>query len=173
MVFDFGGGTLDVSIVKIELSGHGDRKSVVVGKGGAGIGGIDIDTWIMEDLLKQNGMSTGDVQHIINHLRQTVEEIKIDLSFNKEASLSVFDDVNGTMISADYTREKFEEILTKNNLFNIIQEILDDSLEGSSQRHKKKRHKACVDDWRFKSHTICKKITSRKIPRQDKILQTF
>ena len=139
MVFDFGGGTLDVSVVKVELSGHSDRKSVVVGKGGAGIGGIDIDTWIMEDLLRQNELTTEKVQHIINHLRQTVEEIKIDLSFNKEASLSVFDDLNGTLISADYTREKFEEILTKNNLFNIIQEILDDSLEEAALRGIRRR----------------------------------
>jgi len=139
MVFDFGGGTLDVSIVKFEFALNKERKSIVVGKGGSSIGGIDIDTWIMEDLLKQNDLSVEEVQHIINHLRQNIEDIKIELSFNKEASISVFDDRKGILISADYTREIFEKILIKNNLFNIIQETVDDALEEAALRGIRRR----------------------------------
>ena len=43
MVVDFGGGTLDVSIVRIEGEAIGGKRCRVLGKGGAEIGGTVID----------------------------------------------------------------------------------------------------------------------------------
>lgn len=131
MVFDFGGGTLDVSIVKLERD-YKNKKSAVIGKAGSSIGGIDIDTWLMEDLLKKNDLIMNDVQEIINHLLYNVEQAKIDLSFNDETSLSVFDDQRGILISGDYNRDGFNRILKENNFFKIILETLDDAIEEAA-----------------------------------------
>ena len=138
MVFDFGGGTLDVSIVKFEPSGN-EKKSLVLGKAGASIGGIDIDGWILEDLLLQNDLKLEEVQHIINLLLQNIEDTKIDLSFHNESSLSIFDDLRGTLVTADYKRENFEDILKRNHLYSIIQETIDDALEEAALKGVRRR----------------------------------
>ena len=55
LIFDFGGGTLDVAVVLIEESdqSQGGRRCRVLGKAGLEIGGSTIDQWLFQDVLQQ------------------------------------------------------------------------------------------------------------------------
>jgi molecular chaperone DnaK (HSP70) len=56
LIFDFGGGTLDISVVLIEEEEQEQtgRRCRVLGKAGAEIGGITIDQWLFQETLRQN-----------------------------------------------------------------------------------------------------------------------
>ncbi|WP_255409310.1 Hsp70 family protein [Chlorogloea sp. CCALA 695] len=57
LVIDFGGGTLDLNLVKtISITAEQQTiKAEVITKSDAFIGGIDIDTWIVERYLLKGG----------------------------------------------------------------------------------------------------------------------
>ena len=61
LIFDFGGGTLDVAVIVIEdpTKTHGQRCRVL-GKAGAEIGGASIDQWLFQDALHQAGRSDSE-----------------------------------------------------------------------------------------------------------------
>src|SRR5207244_2653012 len=59
LIFDFGGGTLDVAVVLIEdtasESGEPGRRCRVLGKAGADVGGMSIDQWLFQEVLSRCG----------------------------------------------------------------------------------------------------------------------
>lgn len=63
LIFDLGGGTLDISVVRIEEQvgdrGHGCR---VMGKAGCGIGGRNIDGWLYAELLRRAKLQPVDAR---------------------------------------------------------------------------------------------------------------
>ncbi|MBX3247119.1 MAG: Hsp70 family protein, partial [Myxococcales bacterium] len=90
VIFDFGGGTFDVSVLKIE----GNRFEVVATGGDAFLGGIDIDDRLANHLLEtfrqEEGMSKlePDAQQIAR-LREAAEECKKGLSVQKKLMVSL------------------------------------------------------------------------------------
>ncbi|UIZ24046.1 hypothetical protein KXD40_008263 [Peronospora effusa] len=110
-VFDFGGGTLDVSLLSIE-----DGKFEVLGIGGdTNLGGDDIDNVLVEHLLevlyKHHDVTRAQVEDAnMVRLKREVEKAKIKLSEEDYA------DIVGLKIAAvpkfkyTLTRRKFEEL---------------------------------------------------------------
>ena len=117
MVFDFGGGTLDVTIMEMwseggfkVLSTHGDTH----------LGGTDMDKvlidYIAEDFKKQSGIDLRNDKMAMQRLREAAEKAKIELS----STLST--DINLPFITADSSgpkhltmsinRAKVEELVT-------------------------------------------------------------
>ena len=88
LVVDFGGGTLDLSLIRTsyraEEIGHSNLKQVqaeVLAKSDAYVGGIDVDTWIVEDYLQQIGSSPVEVQvQVSQNLLAIGERLKMKLS---------------------------------------------------------------------------------------------
>ena len=62
VIFDFGGGTLDVAVVLIEEdeARTSGRRCRVLGKGGADLGGATVDQWLFQEVLRQNQRSDAD-----------------------------------------------------------------------------------------------------------------
>lgn len=62
LVIDFGGGTLDVAVVRIEedAAATAGRRCRVLGKAGASLGGTHIDTWLYQEVLRREGRSEVD-----------------------------------------------------------------------------------------------------------------
>jgi len=59
VVFDFGGGTLDVSVVKtLDLTSGQARSCVVLGRAGEEIGGALVDQWLLQEV--QQGQQLSD-----------------------------------------------------------------------------------------------------------------
>lgn len=89
VVFDFGGGTLDVSAVRLELEPDQDPKAVQLGASGEELGGMDIDQWLLEDFCERhglNGAARGELETVI--LRQA-EDAKIKLSDAAEPDATI------------------------------------------------------------------------------------
>lgn len=80
VVFDFGCGTLDVSAVRIDLSGHEDRKAVQLGRAGQDLGGMDIDRWLAEDFCRRHGLEDRQWRELAALILRQAEAAKIALS---------------------------------------------------------------------------------------------
>ena len=133
MVFDYGGGTLDVSI----LSTHDGRLTVVNSEGDNYCGGSDIDRMIYEELVKPALSKQYSVEGNIaleHRLKKTCEACKIELSSSKETTLEIFDveDNDGVMIefSMTITREDFENLIADNveSCINIAKNALNGAI---------------------------------------------
>jgi molecular chaperone DnaK len=100
VVFDFGGGTLDVSAVRIDYAPGQLRKAVQLGRAGADLGGMDIDQWLRDDFHARHNLNgREDLEALV--LRE-VEKAKIALSDpgNDEAEVTIAD--TGARVSRVY-----------------------------------------------------------------------
>ena len=116
LVFDFGGGTFDVSILEL-----GDGVFEVKSTSGDNmLGGDDIDQIIMDHLIDNFKKATKiDLNHdatAIQRLKEAAEKAKIELSSKAKAEINlpfITADHHGPKhIKEDLTRAKFEELIT-------------------------------------------------------------
>ena len=138
LVFDFGGGTLDVSIVKQEeaLEAGEPGRSRVLGKAGTDFGGSTIDEWLYQDVLSLNALSEQDpeVEQISRLLLSECEALKEKLSFLEEADLTVMNPLSGSVIAAHYSRQKFEELLEKKDAYQKIDQTIRRAMNAARER---------------------------------------
>jgi molecular chaperone DnaK (HSP70) len=147
LVVDFGGGTLDLSLVRtgvtpslsknkgtnltppLSKGGLGGVRAEVLAKSDAYVGGEDIDIWIVEDYLRQISSSRAEVGEIgWQNLLEIAEKLKIQLSQVNEAKESWFDDESFMSYDLELNREKFEEILESRQLLEQLRQALDEVL---------------------------------------------
>lgn len=133
VIFDMGGGTLDVAIAnavngKVDVVAHG---------GVAMCGGIDIDRRIVDNIIKPWMISNDDYEipenfieydkyrQFINRVRFKAEEAKIELSSNNTAEIDV---------DVDITDENGEEIdgyipVSREDIFPLMKDIVLEAVE--------------------------------------------
>merc|ERR1712151_105350 len=129
LVFDLGGGTFDVSILKID-SGIFE---VVSTSGDTHLGGEDFDQRVMDFLMKvfkrKSGKDASMDKKSQQKLKREVEKSKRALSSTHEVKLEIENFFDGTDFSEVLTRAKFEELC--NDLFKKtlgpVQVALDDA----------------------------------------------
>lgn len=143
LVYDFGGGTFDVSILEL----YQGVIDVLASRGDNHLGGADVDerieTFIQEEFKKDFGAdiySCYDTKDNINKstLKLRVEDDAIkqkkELSVRKSTNISIpfFTIIDGNPIDIDFkiTREKFDE-LTK-DLILLTEEKTDEALEAAN-----------------------------------------
>ncbi len=134
MVFDFGGGTLDVSVVRMEKDAACGARCSVLGKGGAEIGGTSIDQWLYRDLLTRNGKQPEEVRHLSGLLLMEVERAKESLTVADKAEITVADPRTGEVIFGEYSRSSFEDLLEENGLFEVVQRTVNRALADAKER---------------------------------------
>ena len=95
VVFDFGGGTLDVSAVRLDLQEQTGRKAVQFGQAGCDLGGMDLDKWIFDDFCARHDVSETDRRDLENLILRHAESVKVSLSdpATTEAELSLLNDL--------------------------------------------------------------------------------
>ncbi|QOV89069.1 Hsp70 family protein [Humisphaera borealis] len=144
MIFDFGGGSMDVSVVQADEH-EGSRFCRVLGKAGSDLGGATIDEWMFRDVLRRAKLKDAepDVRKISRKLLVDIERAKELLSVEEKADISVIDMYTGYMVSSDYTRKRFEQMLDVQGLFSQIEQTLNRALEAARLRG--------VDDDQIKS----------------------
>ncbi len=145
LVVDFGGGTLDLSLVRTAVTplnhggvnltpplskgGLGGVRAEVLAKSDAYVGGEDIDIWIVEDYLRQIGSSRAEVGGVgWQNLLEIAEKLKIQLSQVNETKESWFDDENFMSYDLQLNRDQLEEILEYRQLLEQLREALDEVL---------------------------------------------
>lgn len=146
LVFDFGGGSLDLSLVQLPESREkaggllggllgGESKTHaarVIAKAGRILGGSDVDQWLLAHVLRESGLTPADVGHTYAALLTACEQAKIALS--TQASVSFDFEVGEQPYSMTLTRERLESILDENGFFAALRAIMDKVLHTARQR---------------------------------------
>lgn len=123
-VFDFGGGTFDISILDV-----GENVVEVVSTNGdTHLGGDNIDQRLMEyfiqEFKKDNGMDVSGDKMVLQRLREAAEKAKIELSNVMET------EVNLPFLTADQNGPKhFVMRLTRAKFEALVDDILQKTLE--------------------------------------------
>src|ERR1700756_1662884 len=109
-VYDLGGGTFDISILKL----HEGIFEVIATNGDTHLGGDDIDHLLMaialDDIHGEHGLDLRANAEAVQAIRKAVIEAKIALSTNQSARISVELPGNHTY-NREITREQFEQII--------------------------------------------------------------
>ncbi|MEA3328735.1 MAG: molecular chaperone DnaK [Candidatus Omnitrophota bacterium] len=105
MVFDFGGGTLDVTIMDMwHDKEHGSGFEVISTSGDTQLGGTDMDaelvSYIISEFKKQEGIDLSKDKMAMQRLRDAAEKAKVELS----STLTT--DINLPFITADSSGPK-------------------------------------------------------------------
>jgi molecular chaperone DnaK len=119
-VFDFGGGTFDISILEI---GDGVFE-VLATNGDTHLGGDDFDKalidWVAEEFKKTSGIDVRKDPMALQRLKEACEKAKIDLSSVLET------DINLPFITADASGPKHLQIkVTRARFESLISQLID------------------------------------------------
>lgn len=140
VVFDFGGGTLDVSVVKTRDIGTGDTQLCdVLGRAGEEIGGALVDQWLLREMQQAQQLTEHDLEDVGVALLHAAEEAKIRLSSGEErAAVEQFNDVTGRLIGHTFTLGGLRELLESPrpelrgaSLYGLVVRTLDRALEAA------------------------------------------
>ncbi len=124
VVYDFGGGTFDVSVLEI-----GDDTIEVRGTGGdTHLGGDDIDqkiiSYFLEEYKKDHGIDISKDQLAVQRLKDAAEKAKHELSSTMQTEVSV------PFISADSSGAKhFSVVFTRAKLEELVKDLVNKSIE--------------------------------------------
>lgn len=126
LVYDFGGGTFDVSILDIRK----DPDTVeVIGVGGdTHLGGDDFDnrimSWIIEQFKKDQGINLSNDQLALQRIKEAAEKAKIELSTTLET------EINLPFITSDSAGPKHLYLkLSRAQFESLVKEYIDRSID--------------------------------------------
>lgn len=138
LVFDFGGGTLDVAVVKIEQDTRmtPGRRCRVLGKAGTKIGGSTIDGWIFNEVLARQGLKDTDesVRPLATELLVACEAAKETLSSDHSTEITAIDAATGARLSQTFTRADLEDLLDRHEVFTRIDTAIDRAIAKAQDR---------------------------------------
>ncbi|OFV99309.1 MAG: molecular chaperone DnaK [Acidobacteria bacterium RIFCSPLOWO2_12_FULL_54_10] len=161
-VFDFGGGTFDVSILEVG-EGVVEVKST---NGDTHLGGDDIDQrliqWIVDEFRKESGIDLSSDKMALQRLKEAAEKAKIELSTAMES------EINLPFITADASGPKhLYNKLTRAKFEQLVEDILKRCVHPCAQ---------ALDDAGLKKEQIEEVVLvggSTRIPRVQQIVKEF
>ncbi len=144
MVFDFGGGTLDVTIMEFG-GGVFEVKST---SGDTHLGGTDMDeavvNWLVDEFKKETGVNLKSDKMAVQRVKEAAEKAKIELS------TVLTTDINLPYITADQTGPKhLTKTLTRAKLEKLVMPLVEKC---------RKSVKQVIEDAKFKKENITRII---------------
>jgi molecular chaperone DnaK len=123
-VYDFGGGTFDISILEVGES----VVDVLATNGDTHLGGDNIDQrimdWLITEFKKDTGLDVSKDKMVLQRLKEAAEKAKIELSSTMET------DINLPFLTADATGPKHLNVkLSRAKLEAMIDDLIERSLE--------------------------------------------
>ncbi|MGQ4646316.1 Hsp70 family protein [Lyngbya aestuarii] len=141
LVIDFGGGTLDLSIVQLnqevkagkkplgfilkwgqkslgESSGQKVKIARVLAKVGQNLGGSDIDNWLVDYFAENQGLTRSSLT------TRLAERLKIQLSQKQSAQEVYFNDETFESYELNLDRSILESILKEHQFFDILDSMI-------------------------------------------------
>ena len=113
-VYDLGGGTFDISVLKLISTGEGDIYQVLSTNGDTHLGGDDIDNllqaFVHEQILRHDRIDFSPHGELAQELRQALIDIKHQLSETTTATLR-FPLPNGNVFVREFTRGELEALI--------------------------------------------------------------
>lgn len=149
LVMDFGGGTLDFSLVELaiaadrkplgfilrwgnkslaESSSQKPQRAKVLAKSGENLGGADIDNWLADYFHEQQGIALSPLT------QRLVERLKIQLSNKMQATESFFNDETLESLTLQLDRPTFETLLQQNQFFDRLEGCLEQVLQQARRQ---------------------------------------
>ena len=129
LVFDLGGGTLDVVILKID----NDKFNVLAVNGDTFLGGGDLDNLLVKhfqaEFERKNNMDLSEDARALSKLKKACEKVKRNLSSSKKERIQIESLFNGIDFDSSISRVRFEELcsdLFKKTL-NPVESVLRDA----------------------------------------------
>ncbi len=161
-VFDFGGGTFDISILEVG-EGVVEVKST---NGDTHLGGDNIDQriidWIIDEFVKTNGINLSEDRMALQRLKEAAEKAKIELSSTIET------EINLPFITADSTGPKHLSLkLTRAKLEQLVDDILQKTMPPCKQ---------ALEDAGLRSSEIDEVVLvggSTRIPKVQQMVRDF
>jgi len=123
-VYDFGGGTFDISILEV-----GENVvEVVATNGDTHLGGDNIDQrimdWLITEFKKDSGIDVSKDKMVLQRLKEAAEKAKIELSSTMET------EINLPFLTADQTGPKHLSVkLSRAKFESMIEDFIERSLE--------------------------------------------
>jgi len=113
-VYDLGGGTFDISVLKLISTGEGDIYQVLSTNGDTHLGGDDIDNMlqslIREKILEHHRVDVSSQPELVQELRKALIAAKHQLSEAESATLR-FPLPNGAVFAYEFTRAEFDALI--------------------------------------------------------------
>jgi Fe-S protein assembly chaperone HscA len=113
-VYDLGGGTFDISILKLISTSEGDIYQVLATNGDTHLGGDDIDNLLQalihEEILRQHRVDFSPHAELAQELRKALIAVKHQLSGADSATLR-FPLPNGAVFVHEFSRGAFEALI--------------------------------------------------------------
>jgi molecular chaperone DnaK len=110
-VYDLGGGTFDISILKLVSTGEGDIYQVLSTNGDTHLGGDDLDNLLLararEEILRAHGVNLDAHAEAVQELRKSLIRAKHDLS-TEDRTAVIFDLPGGGAWVREFTHAEFE-----------------------------------------------------------------
>ncbi|HEY9883484.1 MAG TPA: Hsp70 family protein [Thermosynechococcaceae cyanobacterium] len=150
LVIDFGGGTLDLSLVQLdrvqaqpkplgfilkwgqksfaEQSGQTPKTARVLAKAGQNLGGSDIDNWLVDYFAEAQGLAVTPLT------TRLAERLKIQLSLQTQAQEVYFDDETFESYELQLSRTQFEDILQQHQFFDRLDDCLSQVLQQARRQ---------------------------------------
>ncbi|MEW6735231.1 MAG: molecular chaperone DnaK [Acidobacteriota bacterium] len=161
-VFDFGGGTFDISILEVG-EGVVEVKST---NGDTHLGGDDIDErlmkWIIGEFKKDQGIDLSNDKMALQRLKEAAEKAKIELSSTMET------EINLPFITADQSGPKHLVMkLSRAKFESLVDDILQRTLKPCQQ---------ALDDANLKPSQIDEVVLvggSTRIPKIQQMVKDF
>ncbi len=139
LVIDFGGGTLDLSLVRLDFNSQSGTKPLgfilkwgekllgessgqkvklarVLAKVGQNLGGTDLDNWLVDYFAQTQGLSKSPLT------TRLAERLKIQLSEKESATEVYFNDETFESYQLKLNRDTFDTILKEHQFFDILNE---------------------------------------------------
>jgi molecular chaperone DnaK len=113
-VYDLGGGTFDISVLKLISTGEGDIYQVLSTNGDTHLGGDDIDnlmqSLVREKILQHHRVDVSAQPELAQELRKALITAKHQLSETESATLR-FPLPNGAVFAYEFTRAEFDALI--------------------------------------------------------------
>jgi Fe-S protein assembly chaperone HscA len=113
-VYDLGGGTFDISILKLISTSEGDIYQVLSTNGDTHLGGDDIDNFLQafihHQVLNNGAFDFSSSAEATQELRKSLIALKHELS-EKDSAVLRFTLPNGELFTHEFPREGFEKII--------------------------------------------------------------
>lgn len=151
LVIDFGGGTLDLSLVQLhgatqsqtkplgfvlkwgekllaESSGQRPKTARVLAKAGQNLGGADLDQWLLDYFAETQGLVKTPLT------LRLAERLKIQLSLQPQASEVYFNEESFDTYELQLDRSQFEQILKDHLFFQRLDEAITQVLQQARRQ---------------------------------------
>ena len=146
LVIDFGGGTLDLSLVRLPESGSQAGSTLaalpdngragaarVIAKAGVTLGGSDIDQWLLGEVLERAQLSASNLGLGYASLLSACEHAKITLSRDEAVEIG-FQPEAGRTTLLSLTRNELEAVMEAHGFYAAMRQALDKVMGLAHQR---------------------------------------